>query len=103
MYLHSVFAIYLAGLSSLATIVDARNCSLHTHDESFVPDIILRVASESRNIAGIQQDVPIVNGTYPGPKIELQAGKTTWVRVWNDMPSDNLTMVRVIVRHASIS
>ncbi|KAJ5155839.1 L-ascorbate oxidase [Penicillium capsulatum] len=31
-------------------------------------------------------------GTTPGPTIRLRENKTTWIRVYNDFPTDNLTM-----------
>ncbi|KAF2236990.1 multicopper oxidase [Viridothelium virens] len=81
-------------LSIFGTLVaaQAKNCTLVTHDASFVPDIILRVTSEQRTIAGMSQTYPLVNGSYPGPQIELTAGQRTWIRVYNDMQGDNLTM-----------
>ena len=73
----------------------SQNCTLTIHDASFEPDIILRISSQQRTITGFTQSVPLVNGTYPGPKIELTAGQTTWIRVYNDMQGENLTMVGV--------
>lgn len=72
-------------------IVQAR---LRVHDDSFVPDAILRVTSE--NVA--QSCLPskstvLVNGTSPGPELRLLEGKTTWIRVYNDIQGQNLTMV----------
>ncbi|RFU31599.1 hypothetical protein B7463_g4738, partial [Scytalidium lignicola] len=66
---------------------------LHVHDHTFVPDVILRVTAE--NVA--QSCLPakstlLVNGTSPGPEIRLVEGTTTWIRVYNDMPDQNLTM-----------
>ncbi|KAH8797745.1 Cupredoxin [Xylogone sp. PMI_703] len=66
---------------------------LHVHDHTFVPDAILRVTAE--NIA--QSCLPakstvLVNGTSPGPELRLVEGKTTWIRVYNDIQDQNLTM-----------
>ncbi|KAI9662960.1 MAG: hypothetical protein M1821_008007 [Bathelium mastoideum] len=69
-----------------------KTCALTTHDASFEPDIILRVTSQQVNIAGYADSYPLVNGSYPGPAIELTAGQRTWIRVYNDMQTDNLTM-----------
>ncbi len=33
-------------------------------------------------------------GTTPGPTVYLKENQTTWVRVHNDLPAENLTIVR---------
>ena len=38
--------------------------------------------------------VILINGTAPGPEIRLMEGKIYWIRVFNDMAGQNLTMVR---------
>jgi hypothetical protein len=35
----------------------------------------------------------VINETTPGPLIVLDEGKVTWIRVYNDIPHQNLTMV----------
>jgi hypothetical protein len=65
-----------------------------THDEQFIPDAILRVTA--RNIS--QSCLPskmtvLINGTAPGPELRLREARTTWIRVYNDMTDQNLTMV----------
>jgi len=37
--------------------------------------------------------VILINGTTPGPEIRLTEGKIYWIRVFNDMAGQNLTMV----------
>ena len=76
-----MLAFHLILLSLMASISAIR---LVKHDESFVPDIILRLS-----LATIQQDCQprlsvVVNGTYPGPPIYLEPDVTTWIRVYND-------------------
>ena len=96
MDLFSILALFVGfGLTIFegAYAAQAKNCTLTTHDASFQPDIILRVAQQQMNLAGYTESYPIVNGTYPGPSIELPAGQRTWIRVYNDMETDNLTMV----------
>lgn len=66
--------------------------TLVKHDETFQPDVVLRVG-----LATIQQDCQprlsvVVNGTYPGPSLYLDPGVTTWIRVYNDADV-NTTMV----------
>ena len=64
------------------------------HGNSFVPDIILRISYEQITQDCQLRDSIVVNGTSPGPDLRIPAGKTTWIRVYNDMQDRNLTMVR---------
>ncbi|KAK9312688.1 Cupredoxin [Lipomyces starkeyi] len=65
---------------------------LHDHDESFLPDITLRVTARNISNGCIERYSVVVNGTSPGPEIRLRVGKTSWIRVYNDMDDRNLTM-----------
>jgi hypothetical protein len=65
------------------------------HDASFVPDRILRVTSGTHTQSCITKSgVGFVNGSSPGPEVRIMEGQTTWIRVYNDMVDQNLTMVR---------
>lgn len=64
-----------------------------THDETFVPDLVLRLTYEKVSIACQSRASVLINGTTPGPPIYMKPGKTTWVRVYNDMTDYNATMV----------
>lgn len=67
------------------------------HDETFVPDVILRVtAHDVVQSCMPAKHVVLINGTSPGPELRLLEDRTYWIRVYNDMPDANLTMVRVI-------
>ncbi len=84
-----MLALQLIVLSLIASIGAVK---LVKHDESFVPDVVLRLS-----LATIQQACQprlsvVVNGTYPGPPIYLEPEVTTWVRVYNDADV-NSTMV----------
>lgn len=64
------------------------------HGEKFVPDAVLRITSEERNQSCVPtKDILVVNGTSPGPTLLFTEGKTVWIRVYNDIPHENLTMV----------
>ncbi|KAK5081517.1 hypothetical protein LTR05_007648 [Lithohypha guttulata] len=54
------------------------------HDESFTPDIVLRVGLTTILQSCEPRLSVVVNGTYPGPPIYLETDVTTWVRVYND-------------------
>lgn len=64
------------------------------HDESFTPDIVLRVGLTTILQSCEPRLSVVVNGTYPGPPIYLETDVTTWVRVYNDADV-NTTMVRM--------
>jgi len=65
-----------------------------THDENFIPDAVLRVTEVERKQSCVPvKDILVVNGTSPGPKLRFTEGKTVWIRVYNDIPHQNLTMV----------
>jgi hypothetical protein len=63
------------------------------HDAHFHPDVVLHVTAEVIPIACTSRYTVVVNGTTPGPLIVLDEGKTSWIRVYNDIPNQNLTMV----------
>lgn len=77
---------WLSSITVAAALVASAHAVARSvvHDESFVPDVVLRLS-----LATIQQDCQsrlsaVVNGTYPGPAIYLEPDTTTWVRVYND-------------------
>ena len=64
-----------------------------THDDSFVPDAVLRASRGNYSIGGISRLTTLVNGSAPGPELRLTEGTVVWIRVYNDLPLDNFTMV----------
>lgn len=78
--------------SGAASPTAGQDANLHTHGSDFVPDHVLRVTHESRTVACQTHTSVLVNGTSPGPTLRLPPGKTTWVRVCNDMEEFNTTM-----------
>lgn len=65
---------------------------LHTHDNTFVPDVILRISAINLAVACTHRQSTVINGTAPGPPVVLTADKTTWVRVYNDQTDANATV-----------
>lgn len=65
---------------------------LVTHNDSFVPDHILRITAQNISQACNTRYSAVVNGTSPGPAIRLKAGQSAWIRVYNDVHDSNLTM-----------
>ena len=66
---------------------------LARHDSSFTPDHILRVTNDNIDIACDQHLSVVINGTTPGPVLRLAPGTSSWIRVYNDVDDQNLTMV----------
>ncbi|PHH84192.1 hypothetical protein CDD83_2340 [Cordyceps sp. RAO-2017] len=66
---------------------------LHDHDAaSFAPDAVLRVTRRDIDIGGITRYSTLVNDSLPGPTLRIPEAKVVWIRVYNDMTDDNLTM-----------
>lgn len=73
--------------------IKTKNAPLRCHNETFIPDFYLRVTFENRTMSCQSRMSVLVNGTSPGPTIHLMPGKTSWVRVCNDMDIYNTTMI----------
>ena len=65
----------------------------HVHDASFIPDAVLHVTAKNVSAGGVYRLTTLVNGTSPGPTLHLPENKVIWIRVYNDMPDKNTTMV----------
>lgn len=68
---------------------------LKYHDHRFTPDYVLEASESNITINCESRHSVTINGTSPGPPLYLKEGKTAWVRVYNRMPEQNLTMVRL--------
>ena len=77
-------------LLSISRLIEAVN---FVHNKSFTPDVIIRGTVQNVSQACINRYSVLLNGTSPGPEVRITAGKTTWVRVYNDMSDRNLTVV----------
>lgn len=58
-----------------------------------MPDIMLRATAQNVTQACITRLSVLLNGTSPGPELRLRPGATSWIRVYNDIPDQNLTVV----------
>lgn len=64
------------------------------HDDLFIPDFVLRVnKQEFTQSCMTKSEVILVNKTSPGPEIRMTEGNIYWIRVYNDMDRENVTMV----------
>jgi L-ascorbate oxidase len=79
----------------LLTDVGVVYATTQYHDETFIPDAVLRITAKNITQSCLpSKTVVLVNGTSPGPELRLLEGQTYWVRVYNDMLEQNLTMVQ---------
>jgi len=90
--LHTKFSAFVSFVFPDKTSINSTIPILH--DSSFSPDFILRVTKEPFTQSCITKpDVILINGTTPGPEIRLVERNIYWIRVFNDMDNQNLTMV----------
>ncbi|XDG05356.1 hypothetical protein ABKA04_004971 [Annulohypoxylon sp. FPYF3050] len=74
----------------LQTCVDASKASIH--DDSWQPEYVLHATFETITMNCEKRESVVFNRTMPGPPLFLKEGKTTWVRVYNDMSDKNFTV-----------
>lgn len=77
------------------------SATLQRHDASFSPDHVLYATVGNVTIDCESRYSVLLNGSTPGPAIYLEEGKTSWIRVFNKIPDDNLTVV-CIAQHSTI-
>lgn len=80
------FIWFLSCITVQATLV-------RKHDETFMPDFSLRVTVKNISQGCFFRESVVVNGTSPGPTLRIKPNQVTWIRVYNDMADQNLTMV----------
>jgi L-ascorbate oxidase len=94
MHLGSRFSILFVFV--FVALLGAVQANTECHDETFVPDAILRITQANITQSCLPPKlVVLVNGTSPGPELRLKEGQTYWIRVYNDMVDRNYTMVRL--------
>lgn len=84
------FQLLCSVLIGVATLGDAK---FFKHDGSFTPDYVLVATAQNISINCHSHYSVVLNGTSPGPPLYMQEGRTTWVRVYNNIPDQNLTIV----------
>lgn len=62
------------------------------HDHTFHPDFILRITYQNISVGCQSRASVVVNGTSPGPPLRIPPGRTSWIRVYNDMDQYNTTI-----------
>ena len=89
-------AVGLAALASSSLWTGMASAAVHSKD-CFEPDYVLVATEEDIQIDCQTRHSVVVNGTFPGPPVELHENRTTWIRVYNNMDEQNFTMVRAFL------
>ena len=84
---------FLVALSITLVLPFLTFAAINCHDSSFVPDRILRVTAQNVSLNCESRYSVVVNGSVPGPELRIPEGKVSWIRVYNDMKDQNLTIV----------
>jgi L-ascorbate oxidase len=87
-----LFALNIIWFFSWSTVKAA---IVSKHDTSFTPDFSLRVSLENITQGCSTRESVVVNGTSLGPTLRIKSNKVPWIRVYNDMTDQNLTMVKL--------
>ena len=89
----SAMYLFVSSIFALFSHVAQASPSVKLHDSSFVPDRVLSITYQDVPLNCESRLSTVVNGSVPGPVLRIPEGKRTWIRVYNDMPEQNLTMV----------
>ncbi|QPG97523.1 hypothetical protein C2857_006457 [Epichloe festucae Fl1] len=82
----------LFGPFSLAIASTLAAGRVHKHDSSFNPNFVLSVTQQNISIGGMYRESVLVNNSLPGPTLRIQENEVVWIRVYNNMAHQNLTM-----------
>lgn len=83
----------LSKLVAFGTLLLAGVAQATTHDGCFEPDYVLVATEEEIKVDCTTRRSVVINGTFPGPPLELHENQTTWIRVYNRIPEQNFTLV----------
>jgi FtsP/CotA-like multicopper oxidase with cupredoxin domain len=81
------------GLTLLFGLAKTSLGSVFHHDNTFQPDHILRVTAGNYTESCMTRYSVLVNGSSPGPELRLKEGQVNLIRVYNDMKTENTTIV----------
>jgi L-ascorbate oxidase len=89
------FSRLLSSLPAILLFIGTHSVSAYPkrHDASFLPDHVLYATSGNVTIDCESRYSVLLNGSSPGPALYLEEGKTSWIRVFNNIQDDNLTVV----------
>lgn len=68
----------------------------HPWIPGYTPDYVLTATAENVTINCISRYSVVFNGSVPGPPLHLRENHTTWIRVYNNISDQNLTVVSLL-------
>lgn len=80
-------------LLALLPLVAGAFAKTYVHDDTFTPDYVLEATLDDIQINCKTRSSVTFNGTFPGPTLYLKEEQTTWIRVYNHIPDNNVTVV----------
>lgn len=78
---------------SLLGLVTARPADWQPWTSDYTPDYVLSATAKNVTINCLSRYSVVFNDTLPGPPLHLKENYTTWVRVYNNIADQNLTVV----------
>ena len=78
---------------ALLPLVAGAFAKTYVHDDTFTPDYVLEATLDDIQINCKTRSSVTFNGTFPGPTLYLKEEQTTWIRVYNHIPDNNVTVV----------
>lgn len=79
-------------LPTLACGLTLSHAGRRAHDRHFAPTHILRATSQNITVDCQSRTSVVINGSDPGPTIQLREGEEHWIRVYNNILDRNLTI-----------
>ncbi|KAK2616565.1 Multicopper oxidase aurL2 [Conoideocrella luteorostrata] len=77
---------------SAAVLAGTALAEFQVHNATFKPEYVLEATLSDIKINCNTRRSVVLNGTSPGPTLHLREGHTTWVRVYNRMSDQNITI-----------
>lgn len=77
-----------------ALLVSQVVAEVQLHDKAFKPDYVLHASASNITVNCENRYSVTINGSVPGPTIYLLEGHATWIRFYNDIGDQNVTLVR---------
>nr|CEG05309.1 unnamed protein product [Fusarium clavum] len=77
---------------ALLPLVAGAFAKTQVHDDTFTPDYVLEATLDDIKVNCKTRSSVTFNGTFPGPTLYLKEEQTTWIRVYNHIPDNNVTV-----------
>ncbi|KAJ4258939.1 Multicopper oxidase aurL2 [Fusarium torreyae] len=82
----------ISSIFALVPLLAVAFAKCQVHDDTFTPDYVLEATLDDIKVNCHTRSSVVFNGTYPGPTLYLKEEQTTWIRVYNRVPDNNVTV-----------